>query len=46
MAIGKIAAMNGNGDVDSRVNDMKNYIAGREEQLKGFIQSSLGITVE
>ena len=36
----------GNGDVDSRVNDMKNYIAGREEQLKGFIQSSLGITVE
>ena len=31
----------GNGDVDSRVNDMKTYIAGRERQLQGFIESSL-----
>ena len=36
----------GNGDVDSRVNGMKSYIAGRESQLKGFIEDSLGITVE
>ena len=36
----------GNGDVDSRVNGMKSYIAGRESQLKGFIQSSLGIQVK
>lgn len=35
----------GNGDLDSRVNGIKSYIAGRETQLKGFIQSSLGITV-
>lgn len=36
----------GNGDLDSRVRDMKSYIAGRESQLKEFIQSSLGITVK
>lgn len=36
----------GNGDVDSRVSGMKSYIAGREPQLKGFIRTSLGITVE
>lgn len=36
----------GNGDVDSRVNGMKSYIAGRESQLKGFIEDSLGITAE
>lgn len=36
----------GNGDVDSRVTAMKSYIAGREEQLKGFIQTNFGITVE
>lgn len=36
----------GNGDVDSRVTAMKSYIAGREEQLKGFIQTNFGITVQ
>lgn len=35
----------GNGDLDSRVYGMKSYIAGRENQLKGFIQTSLGITI-
>lgn len=36
----------GNGDVDGRVSGMKSYIAGRENQLKGFIRTSLGITVD
>lgn len=36
----------GNGDPDSRIRDMKSYIAGRESQLKEFIQSSFGITVK
>ncbi len=35
----------GNGDVDSRVNGMKSFIKGREDQLIGFIQSTLGVTV-
>ncbi len=36
----------GNGDLDSRVEGMKSYIAGREIQLKEFIKNSLGIIVQ
>lgn len=44
--IAQYKARFGNGDVDSRVTDMKSYIAGREKQLKNYIKSSLGITVK
>ena len=36
----------GNGDVDSRVRDMKSFMANRKSQIKKHIQESLSITVK
>ena len=36
----------GNGDVDSRVRDMKSFMANRKSQIKKHIQETLSITVK